>query len=95
MKDRPGEVSEWFKVPLSKSGVALWQPWVRIPPSPWRGAGVDDQARLESAWPVYRPVGSNPTLSALLSSSRGRKKQMERQISKEMASNRMPGFAGF
>ena len=29
-----GEVSEWFMVPLSKSGVLARGPWVRIPPSP-------------------------------------------------------------
>ena len=27
-------MAEWFKVPLSKSGVPLRAPWVRIPPSP-------------------------------------------------------------
>ncbi len=57
--ERLGGVTEWLKVPLSKSGVALRLPWVRIPPPPlsggtqtlwqlWRGAGVVDQARLES-----------------------------------------------
>src|SRR3972149_5038232 len=39
-EDRPGEVSEWFMVPLSKSGLASRRAWVRIPPSPperqWR-----------------------------------------------------------
>jgi hypothetical protein len=30
----------------------------------WRGAGVDDQARLESACRCKVTVGSNPTLSA-------------------------------
>ena len=29
-----GEVSEWFMVPLSKSGVLATGPGVRIPPSP-------------------------------------------------------------
>ena len=58
----------------------LWRAWVRIPPSPlytpWlivsvgivfsvrRGAGVADQARLESASRLMVTVGSNPTLSA-------------------------------
>ena len=29
-----GEVAEWSNVPDSKSGVGLFLPWVRIPPSP-------------------------------------------------------------
>ena len=41
-------------------------PWVRIPPSPWRGAGVADQARLESACRLWRPwvrIPPSPLLS--------------------------------
>jgi hypothetical protein len=29
-----GEVTEWFKVPVLKTGVRESVPWVRIPPSP-------------------------------------------------------------
>ena len=29
-----GEVAEWLKAPLSKSGIPLRVSWVRIPPSP-------------------------------------------------------------
>src|SRR4030042_205163 len=43
----PGEVTEWLMVPLSKSGLRFSGAWVRIPPSPRRGAGEADQARLE------------------------------------------------
>ncbi len=44
-----GEVAERIKASLSKSGVSSRGPWVRIPPSPpRRGAGVAEQARLES-----------------------------------------------
>ena len=64
-------------VPLSKSGLRVCGAWVRIPPSPpdedrtnpattghsglWRGAGVDYQARLESACSFgYRGFESHP-----------------------------------
>ena len=44
-----GEVAERIKASLSKSGVSSRGPRVRIPPSPpRRGAGVAEQARLES-----------------------------------------------
>ena len=33
-KNKLGEVSEWFMVPLSKSGLRFGEAWVRIPPSP-------------------------------------------------------------
>ena len=29
-----GEVAEWFKAPVLKTGVPARVPWVRIPPSP-------------------------------------------------------------
>jgi hypothetical protein len=47
-----GEVSEWSKVPDSKSGEALRPPWVRIPPSPPTRrdiTGPPDSANLH--WP--------------------------------------------
>jgi hypothetical protein len=31
---RSGEVAEWFKAPVLKTGVGASLPWVRIPPSP-------------------------------------------------------------
>jgi hypothetical protein len=48
-----GEVSEWFKVLLSKSSEVSKPPWVRIPPSPplqlvscaWKGRIVWPSAR--------------------------------------------------
>ena len=33
-KARMGEVAEWLKAPVLKTGVAATSPWVRIPPSP-------------------------------------------------------------
>src|SRR3954463_6239770 len=34
IEGRPGEVAEWFKAPVLKTGVGASLPWVRIPPSP-------------------------------------------------------------
>src|SRR5215470_2550683 len=34
MECRSGEVVEWFKAPVLKTGVGASPPWVRIPPSP-------------------------------------------------------------
>ncbi len=60
-----GGVTEWLMVPLSKSGVSSWDRGFESHPfrGKGRGAGVDDQARLESACPLLGTVGSNPTLS--------------------------------
>src|SRR4026209_1627779 len=34
----PGQVSEWLKEPVSKTGVPATVPWVRIPPCPSQSA---------------------------------------------------------
>src|SRR5262249_19241932 len=34
IEGRSGEVAEWFKAPVLKTGVGASLPWVRIPPSP-------------------------------------------------------------
>ena len=67
-------------VPLSKSGLAFGERGFESHPlrffrtvnivKPYRfflrrGAGVADQARLESACRLWATVGSNPTLSAV------------------------------
>jgi hypothetical protein len=43
-----GQVSEWLKEPVSKTGVPVTVPWVRIPPCPLKGqaSGTRHQASL-------------------------------------------------
>jgi hypothetical protein len=49
--ERLGGVTEWLKVPLSKSGVALRLPWVRIPPPPLSGGKQNHVAVImERCW---------------------------------------------
>ena len=58
-----GEVSEWFKEPLSKSGVPIWDRGFES--HPLRGEVLEWTIRR--AWRARRGkplVGSNPTLSA-------------------------------
>ena len=46
---RLGEVSEWLKEPVSKTGGPVWVSWVRIPPSPSASPGRPrDLAALSS-----------------------------------------------
>ena len=75
-----GEVAEWLKAPLSKSGILPKAgSWVRIPPSPpfckrfssspayffGEMSELAEGARLEIVCAVKSgTVGSNPTLSA-------------------------------
>ncbi len=75
--ERLGGVTEWLKVPLSKSGVALRLPWVRIPPPPLLKIEIElNNTHMERCWSgrsgspgervyLYGTVGSNPTLSVL------------------------------
>ena len=81
-----GEVSEWLKVPDSKSGVAERSPWVRIPPSPptYTNQEVSSlqttpkgevsewskELALECQCGFTLTVGSNPTLSAAATDNR-------------------------
>ena len=65
---KPGEVSEWFKEPLSKSGVPKWDRGFES--HPLRGEVLEWPIRR--AWRARRGkplVGSNPTLSAFFRSS--------------------------
>ena len=51
-----GEVSEWFMVPLSKSGLRVIGAWVRIPPSPpSRAFGVGKSAQKMTVRGVFIP----------------------------------------
>ena len=78
-----GEVAEWLKAPLSKSGI-LAKPgsWVRIPPSPpFAPREIDvcgemselaEGARLEIVCAVTSGTeGSNPSLSASIDFASG------------------------
>ena len=46
---RYGEVTEWPKVPVSKTGVGVTRPWVRLPPSPPAFAHLRETLRRASA----------------------------------------------
>ena len=50
---RCGEVAEWLKAPLSKSGKAAMSSWVQIPPSPHRlGLNLTVSANEPSGYAV-------------------------------------------
>ena len=49
---RSGEVAEWFKAPVLKTGVGASLPWVRIPPSP---PCFKKRARRQLLWQMQPP----------------------------------------
>ena len=55
-RGRTGEVAEWFKAPVLKTGVGASLPWVRIPPSPPR---LKKRARWQLLWQM-RPSSPRP-----------------------------------
>ena len=79
-----GEVAEWLKAPLSKSGIPLRVSWVRIPPSPPHLRALQ-RVRLSQGRGVTIPAARQLTWVTLIEPFNGRGAGVAEQARLEIA----------